>query len=137
MKTGSHTSREVTVDRESGVSPHPLMSQPFLAQNLSLAPILYTVLPSGLPVVHKALDNLLPFLFCTFPLPQPFSQQTFCPSTVPSRFWPLGTAVVQSPPSGLHRLCKPKSTERPPHTTKSEPLALASCPSCLLCLGIA
>lgn len=109
------------------------MSQPFLAQNLSLAPIL----PSH-STVHRPPGGAQgsgqsgPFYLLRHPAPLgPFSQPTFCPSNVPSKFRPLCTAVSSVLPQASTRLCKPKSKERPPHTTQSKPLALASCPRCL------
>lgn len=121
------------MDSRSGVCPHPLTSQPFLAQNLSLAPIL----PSH-STVHRPPRGAQgsgqsgPFYLLRHPAPLgPFSQPTFCPSNVPSKFWPLCTAVSSVLPQASTRLCKPKSKERPPHTIQSKPLALASCPRCL------
>lgn len=130
MKTGSHAFRDVTVDSRSGVCPHPLTSQPFLAQNLSLARVLPSHGPQASPWCTRlwTIWSLLSSApSCSLRLLQP----TFCPSNVPSKFWPLCTAVSSVLPQASTRLCKPKSKERPPHTTQSKPLALASCRRCL------
>lgn len=100
-------------------------SEPFSGSGPS-----FTLRSTGLPVVHKGrtIWSLLSSApSCSLRPLQP----TFCPSNVPSKFWPLCTAVSSVLPQASTRLCKPKSKERPPHTTQSKPLALASCRRCL------
>lgn len=96
------------MDSESGVPPYSPTSQPFLAQNLFLAPIPFTGLSTVL-LWRTRLCTIWPLHFPHFPSPSvPFSQLTFCPSNVPSKFLFLCTCCCPmwaAPPSALH-LCR-------------------------------
>lgn len=96
------------MDSESGVPPYSPTSQPFLAQNLFLAPIPFTGLSTVL-LRRTRLCTIWPLYFSHFPSPSvPFSQLTFCLSNVPSKFLFLCTCCCPmwaAPPSALH-LCR-------------------------------